>query len=361
MFSLKILASPLLRRFSDLHPFYKWNKQLSDSGINVELVFDHKKIKLDKTDCLIVNHMYFHHMWNNKTLDASANEEEWIKYLIDAKKKVGKLIWWCAQDTTCSSGFGVIPYVDVFLKNQVLKDTDYYIGEKNQEKNLRIWLDQTIDQKRFKVCSKEHVHKIKVGWNLGFNDYRYFPIKLHYLLSNYVPYKLLPLNYTGVEEPRTIDLTFRGKMNYDNQFPQKNAISFQRNKVFTMLSELPYKIACGAIVAKKQYWNELRNSKICISPFGYGEVCYRDFESFIAGALLLKPSMEHLITFGDLFIPNETYIPLKWDLDDLQETMDKVLTNFHEYKDIAKNGQESFKKVINEAGAFVNAVNRIVK
>ena len=361
MFSLKILASPLLRHFSDLHPFHKWNKQLVESGINVELVFDHKKINLDKTDCLIVNHMYFHHRWNNKALDASANEEEWIEYLIEVKKKVGKVIWWCAQDTACSTGFGVIPYVDVFLKNQVLKNTDYYVGEKDQERNLRVWLDQNIEQKRFKVCSIEHVHKIQVGWNLGFMDYRYFPFKLHSLLSNYTPYKLLPLKFTDVDSAREIDLTFRGKMNYDNQFPQQNAISYQRNVVFKMLGELPYKIAHGAVVKKKQYWDEFRNSKICISPFGYGEVCYRDFEAFIAGALLLKPSMEHLTTHGDLFVPNETYVPLEWNLADLRGQIDDVLLNFKEYKHIAKNGQDLYRKTINDPSIFVDAVKRIVK
>jgi len=361
MQSLKILVSPQLRFFSGIHPFHRWKKQLSESGVDVQVYYDHKKIPLNSTDCLIVNHKYFHHMWNAKKLDANENEEEWIQYLRQTKERVGKLIWWCSQDTTCSTGFGVIPYVDVFLKNQVLKDKSYYLGDLNEEKNLRVWLNPTIEQRLFKTCAANQVDKIKVGWNLGYFDYRYLPYKLNSYLSNFVPYNLRGLSYTKVDSDRSIDLTFRGKMNYDNQFSNKRAISLQRNAVISLLGHLPFKIASGNVVAKKQYWKELRSAKICISPFGYGEVCYRDFESFISGAILLKPSMDHLETFVDVYIPNKTYIPLRWDMEDLEEKIHETLNNYNEYKDIAINGQDLFQKVGNDPQVFISAIKDIIK
>ena len=38
-----------------------------------------------------------------------------------------------------------------------------------------------------------------------------------------------------------------------------------------------------------------------ISPFGWGEICFRDFESIILGKLLIKPNCDH-ITLGQIFI-----------------------------------------------------------
>lgn len=53
-------------------------------------------------------------------------------------------------------------------------------------------------------------------------------------------------------------------------------------------------------VPAKQYYREIRDSKICVSPFGYGEICYRDFEAAALGCLLIKPAMDHLRTEPDI-------------------------------------------------------------
>ncbi len=68
-------------------------------------------------------------------------------------------------------------------------------------------------------------------------------------------------------------------------------------------------------------------SKVCFSPFGYGEVCWRDYEAVACGAVLLKPDMGHIETDPDIFVPWETYVPVSWDLSDLQETLHRVLSD----------------------------------
>jgi hypothetical protein len=72
-------------------------------------------------------------------------------------------------------------------------------------------------------------------------------------------------------------------------------------------------------VSPKQYFSELRSSKICFSPFGYGEGCHRDFEAAYGGALLLKPDMAHIETNPDIFIPYKTYVPLNWRFGDFED------------------------------------------
>jgi hypothetical protein len=79
-----------------------------------------------------------------------------------------------------------------------------------------------------------------------------------------------------------------------------------------------------------------------LSPFGWGEVCFRDFEAIISGALLLKPDMSHLRTWPDVYVPNETYIPLAWDGQDLRDKVDYYLTHTAERERIARNAWDRY-------------------
>ena len=69
----------------------------------------------------------------------------------------------------------------------------------------------------------------------------------------------------------------------------------------------------------EEYYLELQSSKICISPFGYGEICWRDFEAVLCGCLLVKPDVGHVETSPDLFKPYQTYVPVRWDFSDLEK------------------------------------------
>ncbi len=92
------------------------------------------------------------------------------------------------------------------------------------------------------------------------------------------------------------------------------------------------------------FLNELLDSKICFSPFGYGEVCWRDFEAMCTGSLLFKQDMSHVISSPDIFIPYETYVPLAWDLSDFDEKLNYYLTNSAEREQITRN---AFQRVNN--------------
>lgn len=87
------------------------------------------------------------------------------------------------------------------------------------------------------------------------------------------------------------------------------------------------KIASGFGLSHKEFMNEMYQSKICFSPFGYGEICWRDIEAIQCGAVLLKPSMEHLKLSPEIHIPYETYMPVSWDFSDVQEKCDLLLSD----------------------------------
>ena len=93
-------------------------------------------------------------------------------------------------------------------------------------------------------------------------------------------------------------------------------------------------------IGRRGFMRELRKSKICFSPFGYGELCIRDFEAVAAGAVLLKPDMGHLETDPDVFIPWETYVPVRWDLEDLESKVRQTLADTNLRERLARNAYD---------------------
>jgi hypothetical protein len=85
---------------------------------------------------------------------------------------------------------------------------------------------------------------------------------------------------------------------------------------------------------------ELRASQLCFSPFGYGELCWRDIEAVIAGAVLVKPDMSHLRVAPDLFVAGETYVPVRWDFADLEDVVRGLLADPKRCRRIARRAYE---------------------
>jgi len=101
-----------------------------------------------------------------------------------------------------------------------------------------------------------------------------------------------------------------------------------------------HRVASKGKVAASAYMSELAESKLCFSPFGFGELCWRDVEAMSVGTVLIKPSMEHLDSFCGIFRPGETYVPVRWDFADLEEKVAYLLDHPEERKAIAARAFE---------------------
>jgi len=99
-------------------------------------------------------------------------------------------------------------------------------------------------------------------------------------------------------------------------------------------------------VTQAQFYAELAASKVCFSPFGYGEVCWRDYEAIFSGALLLKPRMDHVRVEPSIFVPDETYVPLAWDCSDYEDTLRAVLADDRRRRDITHRAFERVRDYI---------------
>jgi hypothetical protein len=112
-------------------------------------------------------------------------------------------------------------------------------------------------------------------------------------------------------------------------------------------------------VDQEQYYEEMRRSRICVSPFGYGEICWRDFEAVLCGCLLVKPDMSHIRTEPDIYVPYETYIPVKWDFSDLAAVCERCLSDQSEIDRITKGAYEVLANYYREE-RFIDCIGRLL-
>ena len=112
-------------------------------------------------------------------------------------------------------------------------------------------------------------------------------------------------------------------------------------------------------VGRREYYAEMMRSKICLSPFGYGEICWRDFEAVLCGCLVIKPDMAHLQTVPDVFQANLTYVPVSWDYADLGEKCLHFLENPQERQRIARAAFDVLESYYVNRG-FLDSVSDIL-
>jgi hypothetical protein len=100
-------------------------------------------------------------------------------------------------------------------------------------------------------------------------------------------------------------------------------------------------------ISYRKYVQELKSSKTCFSPFGYGEICWRDVEAFAYGAVLIKPDMSHLETSPNIYEAGVTYLPVNWDFSNLQEVVHMALGSPDLCRSIA---QEAHRRISDHLG-----------
>ena len=102
------------------------------------------------------------------------------------------------------------------------------------------------------------------------------------------------------------------------------------------------------MVPREEYIREMMESRSVFSPFGWGEVCTRDFEAFVYGAALIKPDMSHLITYPAWYEDGETYLRLNWDFSNFYDIVELLLSENRkrQINEIAAKGQEKYRSYV---------------
>lgn len=324
-------TSPNGRAF--LFPLLVWRRALACRGIEIRLVRD--LAGLDDSDVLVVDSKFHRDRW-------LSDVDGILAEFAVLRQQTRKLIY-C--DTTDSSGWlqtELLPLVDRYWKFQLLRDRDAYLRPMYGH---RIYTD--FYHRTNGVCDDEPVwsaavtetkllDKLDAAWNSGLADYSAYGL---YRTAAYVRLPIssflqFPANaFRSPGQPRNNAISCRFGASYS-----RASVAWQRQTIKARLREcLP-----TDRLSRRQYFAELRNSQLVLSPFGFGEICYRDFEAFMAGGLLIKPDMSHLETWPNLYRNGETYVAHSWNLEDLETILDDTAARYGELIEVAKTGQECY-------------------
>jgi hypothetical protein len=123
-------------------------------------------------------------------------------------------------------------------------------------------------------------------------------------------------------------------------YPAQASIAHHRRVLAERIKGHPAFVT-GQASQRRFNW-EVRNSRIVLSPFGWGELAFRDYEAVRSGALLVKPDMRHLETWPDVFVAGETYVPIAWDGSDVIEKCEHYLAHDAERRRIVANATEAY-------------------
>jgi len=217
----------------------------------------------------------------------------------------------------------VDPYIDIYIKKQTYADFANYSRPTRGDTNLNDYYarrhDLSYAPQQFDP-PPGFEKKLRLGSNFGLS-----PLMVDLFLD--------PLLN---DRPRDIDLHARIAV---NGVPWYKAMRQDAKDAVERLQGV--KVVSEGRVRRHKFYAELQRSKMCFSPFGYGEVCWRDYEAHATGALLLKPDMSHLRVLPDVFVPFETYVPLKWDLSDFGEKVAEYLRDSVARERIVRQGFEA--------------------
>jgi len=250
-------------------------------------------------------------------LTPTANAMEKIARLRQRFPAPVKLIYFDGDDDSCIQWSGLLDYADLIVKKHIFADLSWYQKQFLGKNNLtdyvsrmhgRSFADNIIPHSG--VVPAAQTDKIYLGYNIGLDE------KITNLFQTTKP---------SSPEEKTVDVMCRAACPPDNWiYPLRGPI----NDALAPLTAKGYKVLVpNARVDQQGYYQEMRSARICISPFGYGELCWRDFETVLMGSLLVKPDMSHVRSEPNIFIPGETYVPCKWDFSDLTEVCERYLSD----------------------------------
>lgn len=359
----------LSRGFFDLYPLIKWKTPLKENGFKLKFFNYHKNDNIYKSDIILIHHRYYEQIikknFSPNGFEAS-NLDFMVDFILEAQKKGCKILIFEGGDSGGTRQSTILKYADLMLKKQVFKDKSLYLRN-NVEHRVQIWLPDSVPElSKFKAIPpvrKEDLRKISIGWNIGLCDYRSFPdfVKRFSPLNSFtIPNWLYSqITYTQPSKSRPYLFSYRGK-NTGHLERRTHNRRLMMEQIAKNKDKLNDSFFLGGKIPFKQYANEMRSSKIGLSPFGWGEICFRDFEVMISGSILMKPDISHLDTFPNYFDEYKTYIPTSWDHEDLIDKLIRVRNNYEDYIAVAKNAQNIFKKYNEDAKLFTKHFSQII-
>lgn len=268
------------------------------------------------------------------------------------RNKYRKLVFFDDLDGSEIQFFSFWQYFDLYFKKQIYRDKSLYLKEFIGNK---VFTDYYYHSKgirpenpsnysgRFQGIEKD-LAKIHLGWNIGIGTYPKPNSKIVKTVLRLFGKSGLAIFFStfrvkNIKEFQNKIPFCQARFSYN---PERKHIDFQRKLFLEKIAEHPSFLK--GRITKQEYKSEIRRVKAVLSPFGYGEICFRDFEAVLNGSVLVKPDMSHLATWPNIFIPEENYVSIDWSGNDLVEKVETLLSDDKKMREISKNAQVALAK-----------------
>lgn len=314
-------------------PLFRARRELRDLGLSVRFL-DRLSPAAAEADALLLDDKYFGAAWTTHS-DAVLRE-------IDSLLDRGARLVYC--DLGDSSGLIRVPALeraDAYWKGFLLRDRRQYLTAHYGGRLFTDYYHRTEGVADDPILLSDPVAedlltKLQVSWGYGLTNHGLLANKASSLFSRLpLPALLaLPLQAVDPAAPRPLALSCR--MGSAHRRP---SVVHQRLRLKALLG---HRIPTSR-VSPRAFFAEMAKSRVVLSPFGWGEFAYRDYEAFLSGAALIKPAMDHLDTFPDYYQDGTTMRALRWDLSNLDETLDQAMEQAKETQDIARAAQNMYK------------------
>jgi len=315
-----------------LFPLVVHRNTLRSASLDVQMV-DRTTAGITDCDILAIDSKEFRDDWSN-------NRSQTLDLLNSFAESGAKVVWFDTTDGTGTLQSQVLPIVDRYLKSQLLNDTSRYTERIYGGRVLSEFYNQTVgivddEDAVDDPIAPEYTAKLGVGWNSGLADYSTFGPKWIGLYRRTRISRLLryPKPSQDARSDRSNDLAARFGATYS-----RATVRYQRETIRELLAA---QLDTNKL-NRRGYMNELKRSKVVLSPFGWGEITLKDFEVFLTGGALLKPSMDHMQTWPNFYESNVTYLPFEWDLSNLEDSIGWAIENESQRQEMAAEGQRRY-------------------
>jgi len=270
----------------------------------------------------------------------SVKINEIAKEILFLKNNFSKVVYFDDSASPTTIRFDIFKYVDQYWKRAVLKEKSLYskkfyggrLFSDYYHKNFGINDETPIYSQ---ISEEKIMSKLKIAWNIGIGAYpvhsnslrnKYYPFirrtstalsifphifPREYIIQNYIDEMLCQLRKEVIFQNKEMKFSAR----FDAT-PYSNSVGYQRRILDEKIKN--NSIFNKGFIQKWDFIKETHSIYSIISPFGWGEVCYRDFEAALGGAFLVKPNMEHIDTWPNIYA-NGLYFSLDWDLQNFNE------------------------------------------
>lgn len=263
-----------------------------------------------------------------------------------------------------------LPYTDLFYCKALFRDRDLYrrslYGKElySDYYHRKYGVTDPDWKDRPGVHDAKELDKLRLSWNIGAGDYPRDKLRQRAGVAAAqvfgVPaakafYRRGKKTRVSPPEQSVRDIGAHCRIGRIS----RPSVDFQRGLVLEKVQDDPLFLTGSAPQAA--YNRELARAKIVVSPFGWGELCLRDFETVRAGALLLKPDMSHLETWPDVFTDGETCAFFDWDAENLREQAHRYAGNESERIRIAENAARVYRSAMDGlAGRFQGIIREVL-